>query len=303
MKDLTNPPHFGGIDRTLGTSSALRNSGEISSHHGSSTVLLRNSTSEYSFLRGSAKLLCKIHSAHRMDSQQIPTPESEEPKPVHSEADGAPTAQNMLPEKQANIQYRVNWQDASDRRRRQEFVSEVPLGPLQVTTKSFHGTTLLESPPSSLPAIEFITGIEGDAPRVELPDESKDDSSDESDRSTRSIRFHDHPGRLTRTRSYSVSMSPPPVNEHATYLRPRTIREYAPVAFGDITITFASHTMIKINSKDLLEAIRGVIKYYPSDRFSGDTVEISHPYPILVHHLDELEDLQGQLGQEFDAMC
>ena len=250
-------------------------------------------------------MLRKIHSGQRMDTEQLPTPESQEPKPVHSEADGAPTAtdsQNMLPKKQANIQYRVKWEDASGRRR-QQFVSEVPLGPLEVTTKRFHGITPLESPPSSLPAIEFITDIEGDAPRAEVIDERKDDSSDDSNRSIRSIRVRDHERRFSRTKSYSVSPSPVSDNEHIRYRSPRRWVEYAPVAFEDITITDVSHTRIIINSKDLLEAIRGVITYYPSDRFSGDKVEIQYPYPILVHHLDELEDLQGQLGQEFGAMC
>ena len=244
-----------------------------------------------------------------MDSEQLPTPESEEPKSVHREADGAATASNsqsMPPKEQVSILYKVKWEDIKDDSRTQEFVSEVPLGPLEVTTKRFDGTTLLESPPSSLPAIEIITDVEGDAPRITLVDESEEYSSDDSDRSSRSVPVPKYPRRHTRTKAnYPVEPLPmAPLPDKAPPIRIRSSKKrYAPVAFKDITITAVMNTRIIINSEDLLKAIRGVRKYFPYDRLSGDSVTIYEPYHFLVHHLDELEDLQKQLGQEFDAMC
>ena len=237
-----------------------------------------------------------------MNSEQLPTPESEEPKPGHTEADGAPTAtngENMPPKEQPSVLYRVKWEDAKDESRTQEFVSEVPIGPLEVTTKSFDGTTLVETPPSSLPAIEFITNIEGDAPRNPLDDDSMAYSSDDSDASSRSSPVRNR--RRTRNKAYTAPMPPPP--PPIVFKRRRPRGEYAPIAFEDITITDVVNTYIRINSKDLLEAIRGVIRYYPPNRLSGDTVEIFEPYAVLVHHFDELEDLQRQRGGKFDALC
>lgn len=231
-----------------------------------------------------------------MDSEQLPTPESEEPKPVHREADGAPTAtdnQNMLPKETISILYRVKWEDAKVAAWKQEFVSEVPLGPLEVTTKSFDGTTLVKTPPSSLPAIEVISVIEGSVPRITLLDDTSASSSDVSDASDRSIPVRN---RRRRANRYRV-----PIPAGSDIVSPRR-KKYPPVAFEDITITEVLRTKIVINSKDLLEAIRGVIKYYPPDRLTGDTVEIMEPYAVLVHHFDELGDLQRQLGEEFDAL-
>ena len=241
-----------------------------------------------------------------MDSEQLPTPESEDPKPVDRKADDdvpkATDNQKLPPKEQPSILYRVRWVDARDESRKQEFVSEVPIGPLEVTTKSYDGTTLVGSRSGSLPAIEVITRIVGNAPGTSLVDDTAADASDDSDASDRGISVYN--GRRTRTKPYGVPMPPgsdaePAVVEPAV-VRP-TKRSYAPVTFEDLTITDVINTRIAINSKDLLESIRGVMKYYPPDRFSGDSVELREPYRVLVHHLDELEELQGRLGQEFDA--
>ena len=259
------------------------------------------------FLRRSERLLFKIHCGHRMDSEQLPTPESEESKTAHREADGSPSAtnaQNIPPKEQASILYKVKWEDISNVERTQFFVSEVPLGPLEVTTKSFSGTKLVKSPPDSSPAVEIISTIEGSAPSTALLDDPTADSSDNSDTSTRSFRARNR--RPTRTQAYRAPPPRSPPSDEEIIIRhvrpPPPRRRYAPVAFEDITITYVLRTRIIIHSEDLLEAIRGVVKYYPPFRLTGDSVEIMEPYAILVHHLEELEDLQGQLGKEFDAL-
>ncbi|KAL8792172.1 MAG: hypothetical protein Q9195_005268 [Heterodermia aff. obscurata] len=229
-----------------------------------------------------------------MNSDQLPTPESEETKPVHGEADGAPTAtdnQNMPPKEQTSILYRVKWEDARDISRTQEFVSAVPLGPLEVTTKSFDGTTLVENPTSSLPAVEIISTIEGNAPKT-LLDGTTVYSSDESESSTRSS-----PVRSRRRNRAKPPRAVSPGSDTERSDVPNKPK-YAPVAFKDITITDVLRTIIRINSEDLLKAIRGIIKYYPPNRFSGDSVEIASPYFFFADHFDELEELQGKLGKD-----
>lgn len=52
---------------------------------------------------------------------------------------------------------------------------------------------------------------------------------------------------------------------------------------------------IKIHSTLLLEAIREVVKYYPSQNLIGDTVTIRQPYGVLMHHFTELVELKHQL--------
>ncbi|KAH7150281.1 hypothetical protein B0J13DRAFT_549867 [Dactylonectria estremocensis] len=51
---------------------------------------------------------------------------------------------------------------------------------------------------------------------------------------------------------------------------------------------------IKIYSLALINAIQSVVKYYPSQDLTGDVLTIQSPYPVLVHHYDELT----QFGEE-----
>lgn len=52
---------------------------------------------------------------------------------------------------------------------------------------------------------------------------------------------------------------------------------------------------LRIYSPAILNALRSVVQYYPSQDLSGSTVEVKWPYPILVHHYDAL--------QQFKANC
>ncbi|KAH7134106.1 hypothetical protein EDB81DRAFT_803177 [Dactylonectria macrodidyma] len=51
---------------------------------------------------------------------------------------------------------------------------------------------------------------------------------------------------------------------------------------------------INIYSLALINAIQSVVKYYPSQDLTGDFLAIKSPYPVLVHHYDEL----AQFGEE-----
>lgn len=45
---------------------------------------------------------------------------------------------------------------------------------------------------------------------------------------------------------------------------------------------------IDIYSPAIINALRSVVKYYPSQDLAGDVIRVSWPYPVLVHHYDEL---------------
>lgn len=54
---------------------------------------------------------------------------------------------------------------------------------------------------------------------------------------------------------------------------------------------------LRIYSSAIINALRSVVKYYPSQDLSGSTLEIKWPYPILVHHYDAL----GKFKEDCDA--
>lgn len=45
---------------------------------------------------------------------------------------------------------------------------------------------------------------------------------------------------------------------------------------------------IRIYSPAIRNALNSVVHYYPSQSLSGDVIEVNWPYPVLVHHYDEL---------------
>ncbi|OJD32610.1 atpase aaa+ type core protein [Diplodia corticola] len=57
-------------------------------------------------------------------------------------------------------------------------------------------------------------------------------------------------------------------------------------------------TRMVIHSPLLLDAIRDVVHYYPSQNLTGDTVTVHEPYRALVHHITELRNLSNSLALE-----
>ncbi|RYP82370.1 hypothetical protein DL769_001695 [Monosporascus sp. CRB-8-3] len=45
---------------------------------------------------------------------------------------------------------------------------------------------------------------------------------------------------------------------------------------------------LRIYSVAIIHALRSVVQYYPEQDLSGDVIEVDWPYPVLVHHYDEL---------------
>lgn len=62
---------------------------------------------------------------------------------------------------------------------------------------------------------------------------------------------------------------------------------------GDKKLTAAAANTIptyflRIYSIAIINALRSVVRYYPEQDLSGDSLTVRHPYPILVHHYKEL---------------
>ena len=70
------------------------------------------------------------------------------------------------------------------------------------------------------------------------------------------------------------------------------------IKLQDINIDKVDKTRLVIHSQPLLKALRECVKYFPGQTLTADNVELIEPYPILIHHLDELEGLQNQLDSK-----
>ena len=51
---------------------------------------------------------------------------------------------------------------------------------------------------------------------------------------------------------------------------------------------------LRIYSPAIIHALRSVVTYYPSQNLSSDIIVIHRPYPVLVHHYDELANFRDQ---------
>lgn len=66
-----------------------------------------------------------------------------------------------------------------------------------------------------------------------------------------------------------------------------------PRSFG----TPAYHKL-RIYSPAIRNALNSVVQYYPSQSLNGDVLEVKWPYPVLVHHYDELEEFRKEVLQK-----
>jgi hypothetical protein len=69
-------------------------------------------------------------------------------------------------------------------------------------------------------------------------------------------------------------------------------------------VGFASSWSLKIYSVPILNALRSLVRYYPSQSLIGNTVVINQPYAILCHHYDELSQFRRQcLSRHPQEVC
>ncbi|KAF4465891.1 ATPase [Fusarium albosuccineum] len=54
---------------------------------------------------------------------------------------------------------------------------------------------------------------------------------------------------------------------------------------------------VRIYSANIINAIQSVVKYYPGQDLTGDSVLVEWPYPILVHHYEKLEGFLSEVNK------
>ncbi|KAF5500539.1 Lon protease [Colletotrichum siamense] len=79
---------------------------------------------------------------------------------------------------------------------------------------------------------------------------------------------------------------------------------------ADTTIDLAVNSLalptysLRIHSLALINAIQSVVRYYPGQDLSGEYINVPWPYPVLVHHFDELHQFrQDCLSKTRDELC
>lgn len=61
---------------------------------------------------------------------------------------------------------------------------------------------------------------------------------------------------------------------------------------------------LRIYSSALRNALRTVVRYYPSQDLSGDVIEVHWPYPVLAHHYSELDEYKNACAtKEKEDLC
>lgn len=79
----------------------------------------------------------------------------------------------------------------------------------------------------------------------------------------------------------------------------RKLQGPPPRSFG----TPARHKL-RIYSPALRNALNSVVQYYPSQPLNGDVIEVNWPYPVLVHHYEDLVEFRTRvLSKEPTELC
>ena len=88
----------------------------------------------------------------------------------------------------------------------------------------------------------------------------------------------------------------------STFYRPNDpdINMDYPASLADFAISSKGPAVMIIKSQLLLKMLRDVVLYYPPQELTGDTVSITEPYPVLIHHMDAFTELVSKLKAEAD---
>lgn len=83
---------------------------------------------------------------------------------------------------------------------------------------------------------------------------------------------------------------------------------YKILADANTNLAFRSLSLptysLRISSIALINAIHSVVRYYPGQDLSGEYISIPWPYPILVHHYDELQQFRHDcLSKPHEELC
>jgi hypothetical protein len=94
---------------------------------------------------------------------------------------------------------------------------------------------------------------------------------------------------------HTVSSKDPEADQE---LMPKAVTED-----DDLPLGLNPTYMLRIYSAAIIHALRSVVRYYPDQDLSGDTINVKWPYPILVHHYEKLRDFQEVCSQKTGELC
>jgi hypothetical protein len=61
---------------------------------------------------------------------------------------------------------------------------------------------------------------------------------------------------------------------------------------------------LRIYSDAVIQALRSIVRYYPGQDLSGDFIDVAWPYPVLVHHYNELRSFGEVVSKkEAEEVC
>ncbi|KAF3801312.1 hypothetical protein GCG54_00005468 [Colletotrichum gloeosporioides] len=100
-----------------------------------------------------------------------------------------------------------------------------------------------------------------------------------------------------------IHQSDGPIFEVVTSFKVVTETMEAKTDFAINSQSLASYA-IRIHSIALINAIQSVVRYYPGQDLSGEYLTIQKPYPILVHHYEQLQEFRSKcLSMPADELC
>jgi hypothetical protein len=72
---------------------------------------------------------------------------------------------------------------------------------------------------------------------------------------------------------------------------------------GPPSATALARTSIHIHSAALITALQSVVKYYPGQSLAQEPIIVSEPYPVLVHHEEELAEYRTRCAPGTKDLC
>ncbi len=94
-----------------------------------------------------------------------------------------------------------------------------------------------------------------------------------------------------------------PIYDVVTVYKTRPLNSKTTIEEPPPTSSTPSHSL-RIYSAAIIHALQSIVQYYPGQDLTGDAIDMPWPYPILVHHFDELTKFREQcMAKPSSQLC
>ncbi|TGO69786.1 hypothetical protein BOTNAR_0007g00680 [Botryotinia narcissicola] len=216
----------------------------------------------------------------KIAADSMPTPVSEPDVPVIAEEISHISLSGKSPESSNNVNAKIKYTlDLDDTKTGDQLTigEKNPLFDLAIFNSDFKLDEENHQSESSRSPTIFAVIVEAQG-HVELFENSKEES-------------------LKRSNDTQDSDAEKPEVERSNF---ETVELPVTKAYGKdlVKITKINETRIHIHSQSLIEVIREVVDYYPSQNLDGRVVIIQKPYWVLIHHEKELHEKHTRLTEQ-----